>query len=140
MRTSAKRRSSNCQEEDRLWFVGSVPVYQGTCNDSVYPALQTGAPASLLDYLGHCRTLALDRTCSDDPILSFPSRQEGLPRPRPFVQGEKSYRERTAVEAEAKINIKNALKAGKSPKKEHEVDRFGTLGPFFLSLVGMWVS
>ncbi|POY75484.1 hypothetical protein BMF94_1386 [Rhodotorula taiwanensis] len=87
----------------------------------------TGAPASLLDYLGHCRTLALDRTCSDDPILSFPSRQEGLPRPRPFVQGEKSYRERTAVEAEAKINIKNALKAGKSPKKEHEVDRFGTL-------------
>lgn len=97
--------------------------------------LQTSAPASLLEYLNSCQSLSLDRTCSDDPILLFPPRTDGLPRPRPFVQGEKLYRERTAVEAEAKINIKNALKAGKSPKKEHEVDRFGTLGESLASCV-----
>lgn len=91
-------------------------------------ALQNDPPSSLAAYLESCRSLSLDRTCSDDSILSFPPREGEPEKPKPWVQGIKMEREKTAEEKAAKINIKNALKAGKSPKKEHEVDRFSTLG------------
>ncbi|GAA5871608.1 hypothetical protein JCM3774_006310 [Rhodotorula dairenensis] len=91
------------------------------------------APASLIDYLTSCRTLALDRTCSDSPVVSFPPpRKNDSPAPprhasEPYFPTQKQPRTRTREEADAKVNIKNALQAGKSPKKEHEVDRFSSL-------------
>ncbi|BGP35417.1 hypothetical protein JCM10296v2_007255 [Rhodotorula toruloides] len=85
-----------------------------------------GLPESLSAYLTSCRTLSLNRTCSPVPVLSYPSassRPAAQARPpTPAVR-----RERTEEERLAKINLKNALQAGKSPKKEHEVDNLSKL-------------
>ncbi|GAA5985483.1 hypothetical protein JCM10908_006992 [Rhodotorula pacifica] len=89
------------------------------------------APASLTAYLTKCRTLSLDRTCSDTPIVSFStstaSRSSGRPTEDPAVAGQKPPRTVIRQKGDGKINIRNALQAGKSPKKEHEVDRFSSL-------------
>lgn len=74
-----------------------------------------------------CRTLSLDRTCSDSPIVSFPP-CDGQNAPEPCTPAQKQPRSIPRPDVEGKINIKNALQAGKSPKKDHEVERFSSLG------------
>lgn len=81
-------------------------------------------------YLTSCRTLSLDRTCSPVPVLSYPSASSSSTRLASQARAPISAirRERTEEEKLAKINLKNALQAGKSPKKEHEVDSLSQLG------------
>ncbi|BGP27703.1 splicing factor u2af-associated protein 2 [Rhodotorula toruloides] len=88
-----------------------------------------GLPESLSAYLTSCRILSLNRTCSPVPVLSYPSASSSAtriscraPTPAPLVR-----RERTEEEKLAKVNLKNALQAGKSPKKEHEVENLSRL-------------
>ncbi|BGO95678.1 hypothetical protein NBRC10512_007376 [Rhodotorula toruloides] len=88
-----------------------------------------GLPDSLNAYLTSCRTLSLDRTCSPVPVLSYPSASSSSTRLASQARAPISAirRERTEEEKLAKINLKNALQAGKSPKKEHEVDSLSQL-------------
>lgn len=90
---------------------------------------QENTPESLADYLTSCRALSLDRTCSDSPIVSFPP-SDVQNVPEPCTPAQKQPRTRPRPDVEGKINIKNALQAGKSPKKDHEVERFSSLGGY----------
>ncbi|BGP51750.1 hypothetical protein JCM10450v2_007700 [Rhodotorula kratochvilovae] len=101
------------EERDTLLRVLS----EGQCPDD--------APPTLASYLASCRTLSLPRTCSAVPVLTYPP---SLTRPaRERVQPQSKRTKRTEEERLAKINLQNAQQAGKSPKKEHEVEQFGLL-------------
>ncbi|GAA5945680.1 hypothetical protein JCM3775_000009 [Rhodotorula graminis] len=84
------------------------------------------APPTLAAYLASCRTLSLPRTCSDLPVVTYPPSRTRTARPSRTPAPTKRTT-RTAEERLAKINLKNAQNAGKSPKKDHECDRFAAL-------------
>ncbi|GAA5850424.1 hypothetical protein JCM9279_001411 [Rhodotorula babjevae] len=84
------------------------------------------APPALAAYLDSCRSLSLPRTCSDLPVVTYPPSLARSPRPRRAPAPTKRTT-RTDEERLAKINLKNAQQAGKSPKKDHECDQFSLL-------------
>ncbi|GAA6010612.1 hypothetical protein JCM11491_002993 [Sporobolomyces phaffii] len=87
-------------------------------------------PKSLESFLDTCQSLSLDRTCSlDDPVLSYPPdaprrrcRPDPVPVP-PFAPTPTP----SHLKGKAKAHHTNALKAGQSPKKQHEVAQFCAL-------------
>ncbi|GAA6017773.1 hypothetical protein JCM10207_000495 [Rhodosporidiobolus poonsookiae] len=94
--------------------------------DQVLEDLANGSrqdfPPSLTVYLDSCRSLSLDRTCTPTPVLSFPSPAappDAPKRPWPTAQPHQPL-----VTGQ---NTKNALQAGQSPKKEHEVKQLSAL-------------
>ncbi|GAA6048690.1 hypothetical protein JCM3770_002023 [Rhodotorula araucariae] len=102
------------EERDALLRVLS----EGHCPDD--------SPSSLAAYLASCGALSLPRDCSDVAVVTYPP---SLVRPartaRPQPQSKRT--KRTEEERLAKINLQNAQQAGKSPKKEHEVEQFSLL-------------
>ncbi|GAA6034718.1 hypothetical protein JCM8097_001136 [Rhodosporidiobolus ruineniae] len=86
-------------------------------------------PPSLQDYLNRCRALSLDRTCSPAPVLSFPPPSPDQPSPpRPYEAGERENEfEEPVMEKVKGVNVQNAKRSGKSPKKEHEVRQLSRL-------------
>ncbi|GAA5906081.1 uncharacterized protein JCM6883_002545 [Sporobolomyces salmoneus] len=86
-------------------------------------------PSSLQSFLSSCRSLSFDRTCSLNPILSYPpSSSSGTtsrprqPSPPPSINPALAH-----LKGKAKAQHTNALKAGQSPKKHHEVVKFCSL-------------
>ncbi|GAA5830005.1 hypothetical protein JCM11251_006842 [Rhodosporidiobolus azoricus] len=94
-------------------------------------------PPSLQAFLYSCRSMSFDRTCSPVPVLSYPPRpstSSSSPadlslnkdsvalhekdEKKPKIKGERNAR---------RLNVKNAMKAGQSDKKEHEVQQLSRL-------------
>ncbi|KAK4049258.1 hypothetical protein OIV83_004194 [Microbotryomycetes sp. JL201] len=76
-------------------------------------------PPSLATYLETCKRLSFDRACAVDfePVLSYPNRPNKTPAPRT-----------SATESvQVPKRLTNAMRAGQSPKKLHEVERFSKL-------------
>ncbi|GAA5863568.1 hypothetical protein JCM8547_007287 [Rhodosporidiobolus lusitaniae] len=83
-------------------------------------------PPSLTSFLYSCRSLSLNRTCSPEPVLSFP------PSPSSSSTTRREWREDAEEVQEITvkmkgINTRNAEKAGQGPKKEHEVKQLSKL-------------
>ncbi|GAA5970585.1 hypothetical protein JCM21900_005820 [Sporobolomyces salmonicolor] len=114
-------------EEWRAWFEG---IERDEERDQVLKGLaegeRTNFPPTLQAFLTTCRALSLDRTCSNTPLLSYPpQRASPAPRARSPARPTSSLAERHEhVAAALGKKEKNAIKAGMSPKKEHEVVRF----------------
>ncbi|GAA5982873.1 hypothetical protein JCM11641_002613 [Rhodosporidiobolus odoratus] len=86
-------------------------------------------PPTMKDYFDRCRTLSLARTCSTVPVLSFPpakTRDHGRRAP-PSSEAKPAFEADFTTQKIKGINMKNAQKAGKSPKKEHEVEQLSSL-------------
>ncbi|GAA5926433.1 hypothetical protein JCM1841_001722 [Sporobolomyces salmonicolor] len=115
-------------EEWRAWFEG---IERDEERDQVLKGLAEGErtdfPPTLQAFLTSCRALSLDRTCSNTPLLSYPP-QRASPASRSLspARPTSSLAERHEHVAAAALGRKekNAIKAGMSPKKEHEVVRF----------------
>lgn len=103
------------------------------------PSLQPNFPPSLNAFLHSCSSLSLSRMHSPQPVLSFPPLASSSTTPPPWPTEDKPLEEvqkRVKKRGEKGPNTRNALKSGKSPKKEHEVEMMSRLGasrsPFLL--------
>ncbi|GAA5917796.1 hypothetical protein JCM6882_004548 [Rhodosporidiobolus microsporus] len=133
--------------EWREWFDAVSPTEDGRMG--VLKDLANGSredfPPSLQAYLNSCRALSLDRSCSWDPVLSYPPRPSSSSPSSPAAPppaNEPQEREKAKAKGKGKAegkrkkervqgvkgpNVKNALKAGQSDKKEHEVRQLSRL-------------
>ncbi|GAA5871877.1 hypothetical protein JCM16303_000905 [Sporobolomyces ruberrimus] len=87
-------------------------------------------PPSLQTFLNSCRSHSFDRTCSLDPILSYPPNhrsQPSLSKAAPLHTQVSKTPALEGLKGKAKAHHLNALKAGQSPKKQHEVVKFCAL-------------
>ncbi|GAA5958326.1 hypothetical protein JCM3765_004793 [Sporobolomyces pararoseus] len=84
-------------------------------------------PESLRSFLNSCRSLSFDRACSLDPILSYPPNSSPNSRPRQPPSTATEGPALAHLKGKAKAHHTNALKAGQSPKKHHEVVKFCSL-------------
>jgi hypothetical protein len=84
-------------------------------------------PQSLQSFLTSCRSLSFNRTCSLDPLFSYPPQSPSEPRRRQTPPPAAEAPVHSHLKGKAKAHHTNALKAGQSPKKHHEVVKFCAL-------------
>ncbi|GAA5930183.1 uncharacterized protein JCM15063_004737 [Sporobolomyces koalae] len=84
-------------------------------------------PSSLQAYLDACKSLSFKRTCSIEPILAYPRTRTRTPRAPPTSEVSAPHPALAHLKGKAKAHHTNALKAGQSPKKHHEVVQFCSL-------------
>ncbi|GAA5865541.1 hypothetical protein JCM1840_001437 [Sporobolomyces johnsonii] len=115
-------------EQWRAWF---ERIDRDDERDDVLKCLAQGEradfPPTLQAFLTSCRALSLDRTCSNTPLLSYPPQRPSFsssPSLSPARPTSSLAERHEKVSAALGRKEKNAIKAGMSPKKEHEVVRF----------------
>ncbi|KAM0790492.1 hypothetical protein ACM66B_003366 [Microbotryomycetes sp. NB124-2] len=94
-------------------------------------SIRTDYPRSLVNYLETCQRLSFDRTCAPDlaPVLRYPPTP---PAASAAIDDQDQHidtrpRQQSQSPSHQPKTLTNAMRAGQSPKKRHEVERFSKL-------------